>query len=310
MRIEDLPSTPFTTAMAHGWGFNHRRLRSAVRSRLLVRILRGVYLRAEVPVTTHTKLTAAALVIRPGSVACDRTAAWIWEVDVHEFRELDQVPPIETCVLPGQDPTDRADVHGLTRDLRPCDWVEVNGVRVTTPLRTALDLGCLLNRRPALAAMDALMRAHGFSTQDMQAMLPWYFRRRGVVQLRELVPLVDPRAESHPESWTRLTILDQGLPAPHPQWWVIVNGVPTYRIDLAYPHARIAIEYNGEEFHTSEGDREADRRRTDWLVAHGWTVIVVDKSSFSAEAIQAWIGEIREALLEAQRRPLRVYAAW
>ena len=190
----------------------------------------------------------------------------------------------------------------------PSDWVEVHGVRVTTPLQTALDLGCKLPRRPALAAMDGLMRAHGFTTADLARALPRYFRRRGAVQLRELVPVVDPRAESAAESWTRLEIIDAGLPVPEPQCWVCIDGVPTYRLDLAYRHARIAIEYDGEEFHSSEADRAADDRRRTWLRQHGWTVIVLDRDSFGTEAIAAWTGELRALLRESQRLPQRRFS--
>ena len=47
-------------------------------------------------------------------------------------------------------------------------------------------------------------------------------------------------------------------------WWVSVEGVQKYRLDLAYPHARVAIEYDGEEFHTSPGG-QAGRRRSSGL---------------------------------------------
>ncbi len=190
----------------------------------------------------------------------------------------------------------------------PEDWVEIAGVKVTTPLRTALDLGCKLNRRSALAAMDALMRGHGFTHEAMHRLAVRFFRRRGVVQLRELIPLVDPRAESQPESWTRLELIDHGLPTPEPQYWIVIGGVPTYRLDLAYPHARVVIEYNGEEFHTSDEDCEADEKRREWLETHGWTVIVVTKESFSDAALAKWIGEVRVALAEAQRPRPRIYS--
>jgi very-short-patch-repair endonuclease len=75
-----------------------------------------------------------------------------------------------------------------------------------------------------------------------------------------------------------------------------VDGVPTYRLDLAYPHARVAVEYDGEAFHTSDEDRAADRKRRTWLRDHGWTVIVVDKNSFTEEAVNAWVAELRAAL--------------
>lgn len=305
MAIDTFPDHPFTEPQARSSGITRSRLRAALRERRVIRLLRGVYLRADVPQTVEVRAVAAALVISPYSVVCDRTAAWIWGVECHEFRELDVLPPLETYVLRGHAPTDRSGVLGGTRDLMPGDWVELHGVKVTTPLRSAMDLGCKLNRRPALAAMDALMRACGFSVADMRRMLPRYFRRRGVLQLRELVPIVDGRSESSGESWTRLEINDQGLPAPEPQWWVLIDGVPTYRLDLAYPHARIAVEYDGEEFHSAGPDREADERRRAWLREHGWTVIVVDKHSFKDERIVAWIGRLRAELQDAQRVPQR-----
>jgi Protein of unknown function (DUF559) len=307
MQIDRFPTEPFTMSAAKANGISPARVRRAVRQRMLVRVLQGVFLRSDVELTTQVKLAAAALVISPHAVACDRTAAWLWGVSVFEYGELDTTPPLETYVLRGRNATDRPEVRGGVRDLMPGDWVEIGGVKVTTPLRTALDLGCKLNRRPALAAMDALMRAHGFSHAEMHRLAVRYFRRRGVVQLRELIPLVDPRAESQPESWTRLELIDHGLPTPEPQFWIEIGGVPTYRLDLAYPHARVVIEYDGEEFHTSEEDREADEKRREWLERHGWTVIVVTKESFSDPALAKWIAEVRVALAEAQRPRRRLY---
>jgi hypothetical protein len=250
---------------------------------------------------------AAALVISPHAVVADRTAAWIWGVDCFRFRELDVVPPLETRTLRGHRAPARSGVRAGQRDLESSDWVHVAGVRVTTPLRTALDLGCVLTRRDALAAMDALARAHGFMSTELMRAVRSYYRRRGVVQLRELAALVDPRAESAGESWTRIEMHDHGLARPEVNWWVYEHAVPKYRIDLAYPHAKVAIEYNGDEFHSSEADKQADAERRAWLERHGWIVIVVDKDSFTDEAIAIWIEEIRTALADAQRPPRRWY---
>ena len=85
-----------------------------------------------------------------------------------------------------------------------------------------------------------------------------YFRRRGVRQLRSLINLADPAAESPGESWTRLEILDSNLPAPQVQWWITRNGRRLYRLDLAYPGMKICVEYDGEEFHDSPEAREVD----------------------------------------------------
>ena len=140
------------------------------------------------------------------------------------------------------------------------------------------------------------MRAHSLSREELLRELVRFFRRRGVVQARELVPLADPRAESQGESWTRMEMVDHGLPIPQLQVWVEVDGVPTYRLDLAYPKHRVCVEYDGFEFHTGDAARKRDQQRREWLREHGWIVIVVDKHMFTPEAIDAWIQQVRDAL--------------
>lgn len=294
--MPDFPPSPFTCAQARAVGISRRRLDDAVELRTLRRVLRGVYVDAALEDTPLLRAQAARLVISPHAVLCDRTAAWLLGVEVQDYRELDVVPPIESYVLRGHDPTDRPECAGGTRDLLPEDWTEIGGVRVTTPIRTAMDLGCKLSRRQAIGAIDALMRSYDFTVEDMMRMLPRYFRRRGVRRLRTIVALGDPRAESRAESWVRLVIVDHGLPLPTLQHWVVIDGVPTYRLDLAYLHARVAIEYDGEEFHTTPEQRERDRRRRAHLRALGWTVIVLTKADLAPERVDAWIGRLREAL--------------
>jgi very-short-patch-repair endonuclease len=57
------------------------------------------------------------------------------------------------------------------------------------------------------------------------------------------------------------------------------------------------VEYDGQEFHNKrKKQRDRDRKRRKWLRDHGWTVIVLTKDSFTAEAIGAWMDELRVAL--------------
>lgn len=287
------PDHPFTTAQASALGITRKRLRNAVDQGELRRIFTGVYARAELPDSTELRAAAAGLVMNEHSVLCDRTAAWIHGIDVLRYAELDVIPPLETYVLRGHDPTDRHNCHGGTRDLRPEDWQVIGGIRVTTPLRTALDLACKLRRREAMAALDAFAREYGITVEQLRRLLVPYFRRRGVVQARELVPLTDGRIESARESWVNLEIHDHALPAPEPQYWVLVDGVPTYRVDFAYPHARVIVEYDGEEFHSKPEKKAADEKRREWLRRNGWRVIVVTKENFDDAPTPSWIIELR-----------------
>lgn len=297
MDLLTFPTHPFTPAQARAAGVSKQALAAAVAEGLLVRPMRGVLLRADQEITVVVRARAAGLVAGPTTVLVDRTASWVWGVDCHWYAELDGEVPLETCVLRGHQATERDEVDGVTRDLLPEDWVEVGGVRVTTPLRTAADLGCRLWAPHALGAMDALMRTHGFTRRDLQVLLRRYRRRRGVVQLRRLVPLVDSRSESQPESWVRWFIVEDGLPCPEPQVWVRLGG-ERVRLDLAYPRARILVEYDGEEFHTDPADKEHDEARREALRRAGWIVIVVTRHELDAVGRDGWLRELRVALRE------------
>lgn len=297
MRRDEFPEGPFTWTQAKAHGITRSELTRALRGRQIRKVLTNVYVRADQPDTQELRVNAARLVLSPFMVVCDRTAAWLHGVDVFDYHDLDVHPPLEVYVRRGHPRTRRPQCAGGTRDLRPEDVCRLDGVAVTTPIRTAMDLGCKLSRRAGLAALDAFMRQHGITREQMQALIPRYFRRRGVVQLRELLSMTDPRAESPGESWTRLEIIDAGLPTPEPQYWVVVGGRPIYRLDLAYPHARVvAVEYDGREFHEGDAQEAADEERRAWLRRRGWTVIVLDKDSFSPEAVTEWIAELRAAL--------------
>lgn len=297
MLLHDLPDAPFTSADARSLGLSRKRLARAVEDGLVRRVVHGVYLRADQTDDVESRAACAALVVAPGSVLRDRSAAWLHGVDVFTYGEHDVLPPLETCVARFRPPSDRRGVDGGTRDLAPEDVMTIHGLRVTTPLRTALDLGCNLTRRDALAALDQFMRVHDLRREQLARGATRFFRRRGVIQLRRLIPLADPRAESPRESWTRLEIIDAGLPAPELQVWIRIGGVPTYRLDLAYPRLRVAVEYDGEEFHDrTDEQKRRDAERRDWLEAHGWTVVVVKNGDFTGAGLERWLGELRRAL--------------
>ncbi len=299
----DLPASlanrPFSSAEATAAGLTKHALRSLVADRQVVPVLRGVYRPRGLPDTIETRCQAAALVMRPFGVLADRTAAWLHGVDTFAVRELKQLPPLDTLVLRGHSPTRRPECRGGSRDLTPRDVVRIHGVFATSPLRTALDLACSLSERDGLACLDGFMRAHDITHEDMIVQLPRYRRRRGVVQLRRLIPLASPLSESPGESWMRMAIIQAGLPVPDLQHWVRDRGRNKFRLDLAYVLAKIAIEYDGRKYHRKKKHRKKDARRRKWLRDHGWTVIVVTRKSFTFNAWMAWTGEVSTALRTA-----------
>lgn len=255
---------PFTPARARAFGVARRSFLFMVECGLLRKVVHGVYAATQAPDDTLMRAAALALVIPPTAVVTDRTAAWLHGVDILPRTALTQAPPID-IVHVDDTRVRRPEVDGRRRGLLPSDITVIHGVRVTTALRTALDLGRLLWRFDALAAIDGFLRL-GVPHDLLVAEVGRFRGYRGIIQLRCLAPLGDPNSESVGESGLRLHWHDAGLPRPELQYWVCADsGVPTYRLDISLPEVRYAAEYDGEEFHTKPKDQEYDAERVAWL---------------------------------------------
>lgn len=292
---------PFTHRQAVDLGISREVLRRMVRVGLLRRVLRGVYVDAAADDGLLVRTRAVALVVPATAIVTDRTAAWLHGVDALRPGDHLVPPPVEVFQPPGRTRVRTAATSGGERTLLPHDVEVVHGVRVTTPLRTALDLGRLTRRDHALAALDALLRLGRFGHDELLRDVERFRGQRGVVQLRELAPLADARAESPGESVLRLRWLDTSLPRPELQVEVRERGLLRARLDLAVPELRLAVEYDGRDWHTSPAQRAHDRQRRDWLTAHGWTVVVLGRREVFDQPHLAAV-RIRDALVPLLRR--------
>jgi hypothetical protein len=157
--------------------------------------------------------------------------------------------------------------------------MELNGVLVTTPLRTALDLGRLQrNRDLALGGMDAMLRLGVFSHDELLGAVPRFRAQRGVRQLESLAPLADGRAESLGESALRRRWLDAGLPRPQLQIPIFENGRIIFWLDMGLVEWLFAAEYDGVAWHSSPDQVAYDNARRGWLdVQRRWAIEVFRK---------------------------------
>lgn len=265
-----LPLTaPFTSTQAADLGVSRSRLLTLTRRGLVRPVLRGVYAAAQVVDSLEFRAEALSLVVPESAIVTDRTAAWLHMVDLLAPSVIHQMPPIEMYSRVSSR-LRRPDVSSGERRMLDGDITVVNGVLVTTKLRTALDLGRRLNRFHALAALDQLLRA-GVRHEDLLASVERFRGERGVVQLRHLAPLADPRPESPPESVLRLHWIESGgMPPPQPQVWVLADGHPRHRVDVGNDELRYGAEYDGQAFHE---DADADSERRQWLdEVGGWVI--------------------------------------
>ena len=101
--------------------------------------------------------------------------------------------------------------HRHVGALAPDEVTEVEGIRVTTVERTAVDVACStpMGFAGALTIFDAALRA-GADRGVMSRMLDGV--RRGVAQARRALRYADAAAESPGESWSRAQMIEAGLP--------------------------------------------------------------------------------------------------
>jgi hypothetical protein len=201
---------------------------------------------------------------------------------LHGAQWVDDDEPIEVLV------NERRRQPGLIvrMDRRGDDEVvTVGGLPVTTPSRTAFDMGRYLNRAAALARLDALMRAAPFAAESVELLIRRYGPVRGVRQLRDLLPLIDAGAESPKESWLRLLLIDGGLPAPETQIPIFEGGVAVAYLDMGYRDIKLAFEYDGDQHRSDRRQYVRDVRRLPMVERHGWEVIRVIAEDRPAEVL-------------------------
>jgi hypothetical protein len=201
-----------------------------------------------------------------------RTAAWIWGLDVLPPGVDETDWPVDLIT-----PEPAAPLAPDTVEIPPEHAVEKSGVRLTVPIRTALDCARWLPRMEAVAALDQFLR-RGVKVPELTAMARTLHGYRGNRKLREIVRLSDRGAASPGETWTRIAIVNTGLPRPRTQVPVMGPRGRRLHIDLGYPEFRVGLEYDGERHHTGPRARAHDRARRGWLGREmQWEIIPVTR---------------------------------
>ncbi len=152
---------------------------------------------------------------------------------------------------------------------------KINGRLATAPAWTAVELARTLRRPRALAVLDAALHCEACTRDELTAVIREQKGRRGIVNVRELIEHADGRAESAMESETRLVFIDGGLPLPELQYEIVDNHGKLWRVDFAWPAAKVAAEYDSAEWHANPDAFKHDRMKVARLQECGWTSIPV-----------------------------------
>ena len=271
--VRTFGAVPFSVHEATTAGLPPDRLYRAVRAGSVRRLSSGVYIVAaeqqggtdesiwQVQARDSTNQALGAALALPGCAISATTAA---------LMQCLPTPPggiVHGHITdPGGRSGPRRGVHVHSAALPSHHVTVIDGVRVTTPARTAIDIARTTSLPEALICMDAVLRR--FIDQDREAGLPLRMavhdpvliamaRQRVAEVLEDMhgwpgtrtahraLDLADPAAESALESESRGVLIERGVPRPECGFPIVGADGRTYWADMAWQEGRVIGECDG-----------------------------------------------------------------
>ena len=231
----------------------------------------GVFALAGVPETREQRLWAAWLAAGPTAVFSHRTAASRWEI--HQAGTA----MIELTVPRNRTPEPSGVILHRLADMQPDHTRWRDGLPLTSPARTLVDLGAVLGPRQVEKALERALIERLATVGQVWLVLDDVARkgRAGVGVMRRILegrPLGRKIPDGMLEPEMAKLLLDHGLPPAVFQDLVEHEG-RRIRIDFAYPDLKIAIEVDGYVTHRTVDELQDDAERQNLLVELGWIVI-------------------------------------
>jgi very-short-patch-repair endonuclease len=256
-----------------------------IRSARLHPVHRGVYRVGHTAPLEGAREMAAVLACGRGALISHRSAGGLWlmlAVSAALDVEL-TIPRSRSVHRPGIRVYRFQNVDH--RDVR--SW---NGIPITSPARTLLDLAAVL-------PIDELERAFGegrvrrlLTPAEVRSQIERHPRRSGVPALREL--LDRGPAITRSEAERRMLALIREAELPRPQTNVRIGG---YEVDFLWPAHRVIVEVDGYAAHSGRPTFERDRIRDGKLQALGYVVLRITWLQLS-ERPHAVVGRVAQAL--------------
>lgn len=259
-----------------------------------LRLYPGVYAVAGTPDSVRRRMVAAVRSFPTLTAVSHQSAAEVWGMTTRGLRSVE-------VTTTRWDRVHRRDIRvHESLDLLPIDVVELDGIPVTSPARTVVDLGAS-NRWIVEAALEQGIRRRLLTLEEVEAFVVRVARRgrRGVGVIRPLLKARrrwDVTTESPLEDEFRRLIEEWDLPRPRLQYEVRDgSGRFVCRADFAYPMQHVLIELDSEAHHLDRISFRRDRNKQNQAAVLGWTVLRYTWWDV-AEAPARVCSEIRAAL--------------
>jgi very-short-patch-repair endonuclease len=275
--------------VAHGQlverGLTRRAIEHRLRKGRLHRIRRSVYAVGRPEVSVRGRWMSAVLACGTGAVLSHDSAAALWGFGVERRDARISVSASAQTRLPG------LVVH--RRTLVDADRTCLDAIPVTSPVRTLIDIACMLAPGPLERAVNEADRLDLVDPETLRAALGAYRGQRGVARLRELLDRRTFRlTDSELERWFLPQVRRAGLPLPLTR--SRLNG---FKVDFFWPDLRLVVETDGLRYHRTPAQQARDRVRDQAHLAAGFIPL-----RFTHWQVRHEAGYVRSTLVAVARR--------
>ncbi|CAN5564743.1 type IV toxin-antitoxin system AbiEi family antitoxin domain-containing protein [soil metagenome] len=248
-----------TLAQAQAAGLDKHAVSRRVRSGHWRRCAPGVYFVDDRPFSTAARIRATVWSYGPQAAASGLAAAW--------WHELISVGPAIVEVTVPRDSNGRKHPQSKVRrrDLKPSDVIELRGLRITSLDLTTIEAA--VRRGGSASIMDTALQRH----TELPALWRAHMRntgRYGSPAARLLLQAARDGARSPGERILIQLLKNAGITG-----WKTNYPVGGYKVDVAFPGKKVAIETDGFAFHSDPDAFRKDRIRQNRITLLGWTVL-------------------------------------
>jgi very-short-patch-repair endonuclease len=285
-------------------GFSRQAVAHAISSGRLERMSQRVLRLAGSPATPHQRAMAAALDVPGGAVG------------LHSATALFRVPGFQlepVHVLTDRRPNRGAGhlgiVHSTVRWL-DTDTTLVDGIPVTTPLRTLCDLAARIRPERLSLTCDRMLAGRLLRLEQLHGLGSVLPERGGAPGTRHLRWIIACRPPGYRPAESNLerrfeSILAEADEAPFERQ-VDLGDADGWigRVDFVDRERRVVVEVQSDLYHSGLVDRERDRRRITRLRHAGWTVVEVSEHEIWHRPDRV-LAKVRAARSREATRPVR-----
>jgi very-short-patch-repair endonuclease len=196
---------------------------------------------------------------------------------LHPFDGIRLVSPFHVLTLRDRNVRRIGVVMHTTDRLDLIDRATVNGLPVTSPARTLIDLAPMTPTAAMTAALDGALRDGLVSESFLHGRIS-ALRGRGRHGIPTLLEIIEGREITRgAHSWLERELLRlvaaAGLPRPEPQQVLGKRGTRLIRVDFRFPGTRLVVEVLGYRWHRTGAQMQVDAERLNRLLLDGYLVL-------------------------------------